>query len=123
VNQTTVERKAAFPEGTRVRAVNFVLDDGLRIWPLQNQHLGTAQGKSRVVRVADQRVLETLMVGSSAECEAAYPDARWTINDNESVPPGTEGTVRDVDDAGTIHVAWDNGRSIGVTTEDTVERL
>lgn len=30
------------------------------------------------------------------------------------VDPGTKGTVRIVDDIGTIHVAWDNGRRLGV---------
>ena len=27
---------------------------------------------------------------------------------------GTEGTVRFVDDAGTIHMQWDNGRTLGL---------
>lgn len=30
------------------------------------------------------------------------------------VAPGTRGTVRMVDDAGTIHMAWDNGRTLGI---------
>lgn len=37
-----------------------------------------------------------------------------TIDDNVTVPPGTEGTVDSVDDAGTIHVDWDNGSRIGL---------
>ena len=36
------------------------------------------------------------------------------IDDNLTVPPGTVGTVRTVDDAGTLHVDWDNGRRIGL---------
>jgi len=31
-----------------------------------------------------------------------------------SVPDGTLGTVACVDDVGTIHVNWDNGRTLGV---------
>lgn len=30
------------------------------------------------------------------------------------VPTGTEGTVINVDDIGTIHVNWDNGQSLGL---------
>ena len=30
------------------------------------------------------------------------------------VPTGTKGTVRSVDDMGTIHVSWDNGSSLGI---------
>ena len=30
------------------------------------------------------------------------------------IAPGTKGTVKFVDDAGTIHCAFDNGRSLGV---------
>ena len=29
-------------------------------------------------------------------------------------PAGTKGTVKSVDDTGTIHVNWDNGSSLGV---------
>lgn len=30
------------------------------------------------------------------------------------VPPGTQGEVTSVDDMGTLHMKWDNGRSLGV---------
>lgn len=30
------------------------------------------------------------------------------------VPPGTEGVVTDVDDIGTVHMKWDNGRTLGI---------
>jgi hypothetical protein len=116
-------RQREYREGDRVRAVNFVLDEGLRIWPIQNQHLGTARENWRVVRVADQRVTETLAVGPFHRCQADFPDALPGVNDNESVPPGTEGTVVSVDDGGTVHVRWDNDRHIGVTVYDTLEKL
>ena len=32
------------------------------------------------------------------------------------VPPGTIGKVRCVDDAGTIHVSWENGQSLGLVS-------
>lgn len=30
------------------------------------------------------------------------------------IAPGTKGTVRCVDDMGTIHMQWDNGRTLGI---------
>ena len=37
---------------------------------------------------------------------------------------GTEGTVSSVDDIGTIHVNWDNGRCLGVILgEDVIEKI
>lgn len=37
-----------------------------------------------------------------------------SIDDNLTVPPGTEGTVHMVDDFGTVHVKWDNGACLGL---------
>ena len=37
---------------------------------------------------------------------------------------GTEGTISSVDDIGTIHVNWDNGRCLGVILgEDVIEKI
>ncbi|QIK86629.1 DUF4314 domain-containing protein [Erysipelothrix sp. HDW6B] len=36
------------------------------------------------------------------------------MNDPQSVPSGTQGTISFVDDMGTIHVSWDNGQSLGL---------
>lgn len=36
------------------------------------------------------------------------------MEDPQAPPIGTLGTVKAVDDIGTIHVAWDNGSSLGV---------
>lgn len=30
------------------------------------------------------------------------------------IPPGMTGTVKHIDDAGTIHMQWDNGRTLGL---------
>ena len=37
-----------------------------------------------------------------------------THDDNSRVPSGSLGTVDSVDDAGTIHVNWDNGLTLGL---------
>ena len=39
---------------------------------------------------------------------------RTKLFNAEEVPSGTRGTVMLVDDAGTIHPKWDNGRTLGV---------
>lgn len=45
------------------------------------------------------------------------------MNDPYSpVPSGTRGTVRAVDDMGTIFPDWDNGRSLGVVPSEDVFR-
>ena len=36
------------------------------------------------------------------------------MDDPQTPPVGTKGTVTHVDDIGTIHVAWDNGSGLGV---------
>lgn len=45
------------------------------------------------------------------------------MNDNiHPVPKGTLGTINYVDDAGTIHMKWDNGSSLGlIADEDYIE--
>jgi hypothetical protein len=44
--------------------------------------------------------------------------------DFEPIPSGSEGTVTHVDDLGTIHVKWDNGRTLGlVYDEDKYELI
>lgn len=37
-----------------------------------------------------------------------------TMNDIQGVEGGTKGTVVLVDDMGTIHMNWDNGRGLGI---------
>ena len=40
------------------------------------------------------------------------------------VPPGTRGTVDFVDDAGQIHMKWDNGRTLAILpSEDDFRKL
>lgn len=39
-------------------------------------------------------------------------------DDCHPVPDGTLGTVQFVDDAGTIHVGWENGSSLGLVPDE-----
>lgn len=57
-----------------------------------------------------------------------YPTGCWVelirMDDMHAPPSGTKGTVFSVDDAGTIHVRWDNGSSLGlVWGEDAFRRI
>jgi hypothetical protein len=76
-------------KGDRVRAVHFPLDTGLRIWPNQ----GDDSGRVRVVQVTGPDEFAVRFEGSQQDAAAQFPHATWSINDNESVPPGTLGTV------------------------------
>lgn len=42
------------------------------------------------------------------------------MNDARPVAPGTKGTVNHVDDMGTIHVDWDNGRRLGLVYDEDI---
>ena len=47
-----------------------------------------------------------------------------SMNDSQAIPPGTRGTVDYVDDLGTIHMKWDNGRTLGICPqEDSFRKL
>ena len=46
------------------------------------------------------------------------------MNDVQAPPPGTKGTVRFVDDIGTVHIHWDNGSGLGIAYgEDSCRRV
>ena len=55
-----------------------------------------------------QRIKDAYPIGSRIVVDHMGYDPR-------PVEPGTKGTVRIVDDMGTIHVNWDCGSSLGVT--------
>ena len=62
-------------------------------------------------------------------CKAAYPPGTRVLlllmgDDPRPVETNMRGTVRFVDDIGTVHCAFDNGRSLGlVPGEDSFRRL
>ena len=58
-----------------------------------------------------------------------YPEGTRIVldymgEDPHPIEPGTRGTVRHVDDIGTVHVDFDNGRRLGlVPGEDSFHKL
>lgn len=57
-----------------------------------------------------------------------YPDGTRVrlirMDDCQAPPPGTEGTVRGVDDTGSLLVRWDNGSGLAVLYGiDIVEKI
>jgi hypothetical protein len=107
-------------EGDRVEAVRFALDEGLRVWPVFDD--GTPTGRVwRAVRVTGQADddIEELARGALDVVVDQYPEARHGINDNETVPPGTLGTVDHVTDV-QVFVHWDNGCRLALTERDVV---
>ena len=64
-----------------------------------------------------QRMKEQYPAGTRIELDYMGDDPR-------PIAPGTRGTVRVVDDMGTVHCDFDNGRSLGmIPGEDTFRTL
>ena len=60
-----------------------------------------------------------MMQAKSEMCKRMYPKGtRIELISMEDpynpIQPGTKGTVEYVDDIGTIHMKWDNGRTLGI---------
>lgn len=62
------------------------------------------------MRIPKQEELETLRkkypAGTVIRC--------LHMDDPQAVPPGTKGKVESIDDAGTIHMIWENGSGLGL---------
>ena len=64
----------------------------------------------------------------AAECRLNYPPGTRILlehmEDKFAVPDGTLGTVDHVDDAGQIHMRWDNGRTLAIIPQvDSFRKL
>ena len=68
-------------------------------------------------REAVARIREQYPAGTKVELVS--------MNDpHRDMPPGLKGTVKSVDDTGTVFVSWENGSSLGVVYgEDQIRRL
>jgi hypothetical protein len=98
-------------EGDRVEAVSWWLDEGRRIWPVD-----PANNVWRVMSIVEQEAIE-IYRGTSGDCARRCPHATFSVNDNETVPPGTQGTVLSVNRF-QVAVEWDNGSVLHLTDKD-----
>ena len=60
-----------------------------------------------------KRMKDTYTPGTSIQLDYMGDDPR-------PIPPGTKGTVRIVDDMGTVHCDFDNGRRLGLVPGEDV---
>jgi hypothetical protein len=65
----------------------------------------------------DLETTATGVVRVGDRVEAVHFGPSKVIDDNITVPPGTQGTVHFIDDTGTVHVQWDNGARLGLVPE------
>ena len=73
--------------------------------------------KNDIQRARVENIKRTYPPGTRIELISMY-------DPYSPVPSGTKGTVSFVDDMGTIHPKWDNGRSLGVIVgEDEFRKL
>jgi len=75
-----------------------------------------------MIRTLSKEALEALKRRYPAGCRVELVH----MNDpyNTRLQPGCQGTVRCIDDIGTIHVSWDCGSSLGVVySEDSCRRI
>ena len=69
------------------------------------------------------------LIRYSERIQSQYPEGTRIYLENMNdphapVPPGTRGTVDFVDDAGQIHMKWDNGRTLAIIpSEDSFRKL
>ena len=71
-------------------------------------------------------MMDRKMVNSIREQYSPGTRIRLNSMDDPYAPvlPGTEGEVDFIDDAGQLHMKWDNGRSLGICTEvDSIRTL
>ena len=74
--------------------------------------------KKRIERMHEKMFDEKFVKRMKEQYPAGTRIRLISMEDNFSpVPPGTEGTVVYVDDAGTLGMKWDNGRTLGICPE------
>ena len=116
-NCQNMPRKTNDPVGIR----NFVkAPDGKVIISLDFSQIELRVG---AFYCRDENMLQTYR--DNGDIHAQTTAVIFSMNDPyRDIPSGTKGTVKEVDDTGTIHVHWDNGCSLGVVYgEDSCRKL
>ena len=71
-----------------------------------------------------QQTLEVIIV--KEECRGFRPGNRLQMIECRDpyapISPGAKGTVAHIDDAGTLHMLWDDGRTLGICLEEDIVR-
>jgi hypothetical protein len=70
--------------------------------------------KINIMDYIDYRAESKRLSGKRIRCIAMKPDKSTGKPDPNPIESGQEGEINSVDDAGTIHVFWDNGRTLGL---------
>ena len=73
------------------------------------------------MNIPDRKIVESLreMWPAGTRVELVHMDDPYS-----KLTPGSQGTVRHVDDIGTIFVNWDSGSGLGVVYgQDTIKKL
>lgn len=112
-------------DGSTVRVLDPRKNDGSTLYEMEvypNTNIQTEKQEENMKSYEAQKSFAERMkrnypVGTRIQLE--HMDDPYT-----HIPPGTRGTVVAVDDIGTLHMAWDNGGSLGIVPgEDSFHKL
>ena len=114
-------------EGSKIQVLNLRKNDGSVLYEMELSD-GEQNMAKQNKEVDDMNDWDRLHRQAQRYEEAYPPGTRIMLlsmgNDPNPVESGTRGTVRAVDDIGTLHCDFDNGRSLGVVPgEDSFRML
>ena len=114
-------------EGSRIQVLNTRMNDGSVLYEMElyDGEQNMAEQNKEVPHMNDW---DRLYRQAQRYKEAYPPGTRILLlsmgNDPNPVESGTRGTVRAVDDIGTLHCDFDNGRRLGIVPgEDSFRKL
>lgn len=106
--------KQMYKDGKSIAEIAEILDRGI----LSITNLLTTERVIENPNTSPRRGFKQIDPDLIKKLREEYPkDTRVVLeqmNDQQAPPVGIHGTVKHVDDIGTIHVHWDNGSSLGI---------